>query len=171
MPRQLSMPTAKEYDVYYQRYFKYINGDPIELLSKQLDIYIDFIKANSERMDYRYAEDKWSIRESLIHIIDTEQIFAYRALRFSRGDKSPLAGFDQDDFITGNNFDHITPLDIIEEFSLQRKATLSMIKRFTEEEVDRIGVASNSNMSVRAAIYVIAGHAEHHLELFNKKYL
>ena len=171
MSGQLSMPSEKEYDGYYQRYLNKINGDPVELLTQQFDILSDFIKDNSERMDYRYAEGKWSIRESLIHLIDTEQIFAYRALRVSRGDMTPLAGFDQDDYIRDNNFDHISPFDILEEFTLQRRATLSMIKRFTDQQINRVGIASNSNISVRALIFIMAGHAEHHLELFNERYL
>ena len=76
-----------------------------------------------------------------------------------------------DDYINGNNFDHISPWDILEEFTHQRRATLSMIKKFTEEEIQRIGVASDTNTSVRALIYIIAGHAQHHLNLFNERYM
>ena len=171
MLREISLPAAEEFGAYYQGYINKIEGNPIEVLSKQIDEYTDFIHENCERMDYRYAEGKWSIRESLIHLIDTEQIFAYRALRISRGDKSPLAGFNQDDYIKNNNFDHITPWDILEEFTHQRRATLSMIKKFTDEQIGRIGVASETNTSVRALIYIMAGHAQHHIDLFNDRYL
>ncbi len=171
MPRQLSLPKAEEFGAYYQGYINKVNGNPIEVLSNQIDIYVDLIKENSDRMDYRYAEGKWSIRESLIHLIDTEQIFAYRALRISRGDMTALAGFDQDDYIRDNNFEHITPWDILEGFTSQRRATLSMIKNFTDEQIDRVGIASGTNTSVRALIYIIAGHAQHHIELFNDRYL
>ena len=171
MLREISLPAAEEFGAYYQGYINKIEGNPIEVLSKQIDEYTDFIHENCDRMDYRYAEGKWSIRESLIHLIDTEQIFAYRALRISRGDKSPLAGFNQDDYIKNNNFDHITPWDILEEFTHQRRATLSMIKKFTDEQIGRIGVASETNTSVRALIYIMAGHAQHHIDLFNDRYL
>lgn len=171
MSKSLSLPTSEEFGAYYQGYIDKVKGDPIEVLSSQIDTYTDFINENKDRMDYRYAEGKWSIRESLIHLIDTEQIFAYRALRISRGDVTPLAGFNQDDYIRNNNFDHITPKDILEEFTFQRKATLSMIKKFTDEQIDRVGVASNTNTSVRALIYIMAGHAQHHIDLFNSRYL
>jgi len=171
MPREIALPKAEEFGAYYQGYINKVNGNPIQLLYDQIDIYTDFIKENSDRIDYRYAEGKWSIRESLVHLIDTEQIFAYRALRISRGDLTPLAGFNQDDYIRDNDFSHITPWDILEEFTFQRRATLSMIKKFTEEQINRVGVASDTNTSVRALIYIMAGHAQHHINLFNERYL
>ena len=171
MPREISLPKADEFGAFYQGYINKVDGNPIDVLNRQIDQYTDFIKENCDRMDYRYAESKWSIRESLIHLIDAEQIFAYRALRISRGDKTPLAGWNQDDYIEQNNFDHITPWDILEEFTYQRRATLSMIKKFTDEQIMRIGVASETRTSVRALIYIIAGHAQHHIELFNERYL
>lgn len=171
MPRQISIPTAEEFGAFYQGYIDKVVGDPIEVLSNQFYQYATFINDNSDRMDYRYADGKWSIRESLIHLIDTEQIFAYRALRISRGDKTPLAGFNQDDYIKDNDFSHITTEDILEEFENQRRATLSMIKKFTTAQINNWGVASNANTSVRALIYIIAGHAQHHLDLFNERYL
>ncbi|MDF1698598.1 MAG: DinB family protein [Saprospiraceae bacterium] len=171
MARHISLPEQEEYGAYYQGYINKVNGNPIDVLSRQIDQYTDLIHENSNRMDYRYAEGKWSIRESLIHLIDSEQIFAYRALRISRGDQTPLAGFNQDDYIAGNNFDHITPWEILEEFTHQRRATLSMIKKFTDQEIARIGVASDTNTSVRALIFIMAGHAQHHIELFNERYM
>ena len=171
MPRQITLPQPEEFGAYYQGYINKVKGNPISVLFNQIEEYTEYIQQNSDRMDYRYAEGKWSIRESLIHLIDTEQIFAYRALRISRGDKTPMAGFNQDDYIEGNDFNHITPWDILEEFSHQRRATLSMIKKFTDEQIGRIGVASETNTSVRALIYIMAGHAQHHLDLFNERYM
>lgn len=171
MPREISLPKTEEFGAYYQGYINKVVGNPIEVLTLQLDQYTDFIKENCDRMDYRYAEGKWTIRESLIHLIDSEQIFAYRALRISRGDKSPLAGFNQDDYVNNNNFDHITPWDILEEFTYQRRATISMIKKFTDEQIERVGIASDTKTSVRALIYIMAGHAQHHIDLFNERYL
>jgi len=171
MPREIDIPQEGEFGAYYNGYINKVKGNPLTLLNEQIDLYTDFIKENCDRMDYRYAEGKWSIRESLIHLIDTEQIFAYRALRISRGDKTPLAGFNQDDYIRDNNFDHITPWDILEEFTYQRRATLSMIKKFTAQQIEHIGIASENDTSVRALIYIMAGHAQHHLDLFNERYL
>lgn len=171
MPREIAKPQPGEFGDYYYGYVNKIEGNPISVLNDQIELYTDFIKQNSDRMDYSYAEGKWSIRESLIHLIDTEQIFAYRALRISRGDKTPLAGFNQDDYIRDNDFSHITPWDILEELTYQRRATLSMINKFTEEQIGQIGVASETETSVRALIYIMAGHAQHHLDLFNERYL
>lgn len=171
MPRDISKPEAGEFGAYYTGYVNKITGNPITALNDQIEQYTGFIKQNSERMDYSYADGKWSIRESLIHLIDTEQIFAYRALRISRGDKTPLAGFNQDDYIRDNDFSHITPWDILEELTHQRRATLSMINKFTDEQIGHVGIASETETSVRALIYIMAGHAQHHLELFNERYL
>lgn len=171
MPREISKPKPGEFGAYYNGYINKVDGNPIDVLNHQIEQYTDFVKENCERMDYRYAEGKWSIRESLVHLIDTEQIFAYRALRISRGDKTPMAGFNQDDYIRDNDFGHITPWDILEEFTYQRRATLSMIKKFTEAQIGNIGVASETDTSVRALIYIMAGHAQHHIDLFNDRYL
>ena len=171
MPKEISKPKPEEFGAYYNGYINKVNGNPIDVLNSQIEDYTDFIKENCDRMDYRYAEGKWSIRESLVHLIDTEQIFAYRALRISRGDKTPLAGFNQDDYIRDNDFGHITPWDILEEFTYQRRASLSMIKKFTETQIGNIGVASETDTSVRALIYIMAGHAQHHIDLFNERYL
>lgn len=171
MPRHISKPEAGEFGAYYSGYINKVNGDPITVLNEQIEDYSDFIKENSDRMDYSYADGKWSIRESLIHLIDSEQIFAYRALRISRGDKTPLAGYNQDDYIRDNDFSHITPWDILEEFTHQRRATLSMIKKFTDDQVSYVGVASETDTSVRALVYIMAGHAQHHLDIFKERYL
>jgi hypothetical protein len=171
MPRKISKPEAGEFGAYYTGYINKVKGNPISVLNDQIEQYTDFIKQNSDRMDYSYAEGKWSIRESLIHLIDTEQIFAYRALRISRGDKTPLAGFNQDDYIRDNDFSHITPWDILEELTHQRRATLSMINKFTDAQIGHVGIASEIETSVRALIYIMAGHAQHHLDLFNERYL
>ncbi|MFT4536783.1 MAG: hypothetical protein ACJA1A_002439 [Saprospiraceae bacterium] len=171
MPREISKPQPGESGAYYNGYINKVAGNPISVLNDQIEKYTDFIKQNSERMDYRYAEGKWSIRESLVHLIDTEQIFAYRALRISRGDKTPLAGFNQDDYIRNNDFSHITPWDILEELTYQRRATLSMISKFTDAQIGQVGIASETETSVRALIYIMAGHAQHHLDLFNERYL
>ena len=170
MPRQISRPKPEEFGAYYQGYINKVEGNPLDVLSRQVDFYTDYIQANCDRLDYRYAEGKWSIRESLIHIVDTEQIFAYRALRISRGDTTPLAGFNQDEFVENNNFEHITPWDILEEFTHQRRATMSMIKKFTDDQINNVGVASGTDTSVRALIYIIAGHAQHHIDIFNERY-
>lgn len=168
--REILKPEELEYHSYFQKYIDKVNKNPLTQLNDQFDIYVDYIKENAERMDFRYGEGKWTIKESLIHVIDTEQIFAYRALRSCRGDKTPMAGFDQDYFVEHNDFSHISVWDILEEFTTQRRATISMVKKFSEEDLLKKGVASDHDISVRALVYMIAGHAEHHLELFKERY-
>ena len=111
------------------------------------------------------------IRELLGHIIDTERVFAYRALRFSRNDKTALPGFEQDDFVPNSNHDNVLLKDLVEEFTLVRKSNLKLFASFTDEMWLRIGTASENAMSVRAVAYNLAGHVIHHTNVLKEKYL
>lgn len=167
---EIQRPNSEEYNSYYEKYISKIKSNVLDLLTSQRDVYTQYIKDNASRLEYRYGKDKWTIRESYIHVIDTEQIFAYRARRIARGDSTPLAGFDQNEFIEKNDFSQRSAQSLAEEFEMSRNSVLSMIKHFREEDLVKIGKASESPVSVRALIYMIAGHAEHHLELFRDKY-
>ncbi|MEE9439535.1 MAG: DinB family protein [Saprospiraceae bacterium] len=166
----ISKPQSSEYPPFAQKYISKVDKNPLEILHDQIDWITNYIKDNNDRMDYKYGEDKWSIKEALIHMIDTEQILAYRTLRIGRNDKTPLAGFQQDNFIQDNDFTHITPWDILEEFTHQRRATISMVKNFTKTELAKTGVAGDNSISVRGLIYMMAGHIQHHIQLFEERY-
>ena len=162
-----------EYNPYYETYISKVPDENIlELLAKQIEI----IKKETEYISeekglHKYAPDKWTIKQLLGHINDTERVFSYRALRFSRNDKTPLPGFDQDDFVNESNSNIIKINDHVEEFIKLRESNLAMFKNFSEDMWTRRGIANNNGMSVRAIPYVMYGHAEHHLRVLKEKYL
>ena len=124
-----------------------------------------------EKEEYRYSEGKWTIKELMQHSIDTERIFNYRALRFARNDQTALQGFEQDTFNDVANANSRSFQEILYEFYLLRMSTIAMYQSFDEEALKRIGTASESPMSVRALGYLTAGHLQHHLRIFQERYL
>ena len=124
-----------------------------------------------DRALHRYAAGKWSIREVLGHITDGERVFAYRALRFARGDQTPLPGFDENAWGKASRA-HDRPLgELLDDHARVRAATLSLFRGFSAEEIGRRGTASNAPMSVRGLIYVVAGHERHHMKILKERYL
>lgn len=164
-----------EYAHYYKPYIDALVADEksiVEHLKNTLDDAIGVLRNLSEdKQMYSYADGKWTIKELLQHIIDTERVFAYRALRFSRNDATPLPGFEQDDYAAIYNANKRDYKDLLEEFELTRKSIISLFKSFGEEELMRIGIASGNNMSVRALGYIISGHLQHHLNIIKERYL
>jgi hypothetical protein len=120
---------------------------------------------------FRYAPGKWSIKELLGHVIDTERIFAYRALRFSRNDATPLPGYEQDDYIRNASFDDYPLGELADEFESVRRSTLFLFKHLTRDAWMRRGKANEGEASVRALAYIIAGHELHHMQILRDKYL
>jgi hypothetical protein len=169
----LKRPDATEYAPYYGKYVSLVaDGDVVESLNRQLDESLALLGQIAEvQADFRYAPGKWSIKELVGHMIDTERIFSYRALRFARNDKTPLNGFEQDDYIRGASFDDYTLADLASEFAHVRRASLSLFKHLNEEAWNRTGTASDSHVSVRALAYIIAGHELHHMEILRSRYL
>jgi hypothetical protein len=124
-----------------------------------------------DKFDYRYAEGKWTIKEIIQHLIDCERIFSYRALRFSRNDKTPLPGFDEDSY-NENTAGNLRSLqDLLTELAVVRQSTLSLFKSFSQEQLLRIGNASDKEISVRAIGFIILGHQKHHQHIFQQRYL
>jgi uncharacterized damage-inducible protein DinB len=124
-----------------------------------------------EKLSYRYAEGKWTIREILAHLIDDERIYAYRALRFARNDYTELPGFDQDAYAVNSGANERTIEDLLQEFAAVRNATISLFESFDSQVLTRTGVASGNVMSVRAAAYHIAGHELRHMNIIRERYL
>jgi hypothetical protein len=169
----ISRPDATEYAPYYDKYVSLVaNSDILTSLSQQLDETLALLgKIPESQAGSSYAPGKWSIKELVGHLIDTERIFSYRALRFARNDKTPLNGFEQDDYIRGASFDDYTLSDLASEFEHVRRATLSLFKHLNSEAWNRTGTASESLVSVRALAYIIAGHELHHMEILRSRYL
>ncbi len=124
-----------------------------------------------DKFDYRYAEGKWTIKDIIQHLIDAERIFAYRALRFARNDKTALPGFEENDYVDEAHANQRSIQDLLTELLIVRQATLSLFKSFSGEELLHIGTASNNPMSVRALGFVIIGHQNHHQRIFQERYL
>ena len=168
----MNMP-QKEYNPYYQRYIDYahqylISNSFQDSLNQNIDFYNSI---PNDKWNYRYAEGKWSIADILLHINDTERIMSYRALRISRGDLTSIPGFEQDDYVASALADKRNFRNLIEEFKTIRQASLSLFKSFSEEQLLKIGVASNSDISVRALKAIIIGHQIHHNNIIKKLYL
>ncbi|MDP2039180.1 MAG: DinB family protein [Ignavibacteria bacterium] len=168
-----SRPQANEYASYYGKYINLVpEGNILEILSDQIpSVEKLFSRITEEKSKFRYAEGKWSIRELLGHITDTERVFAYRALRFSRNDKTALPGFEQDDFVPNSNHDNVLLKDLVEEFILVRKSNIKLFESFTDEMWLRTGTASENTMSARAVAFNLAGHLIHHSNVLKEKYL
>jgi hypothetical protein len=166
-------PQESEYHPYYERYISLVpDGDIVATLNRQLDETLALIRSIPEaRGGFRYAEGKWSIKELLGHVIDSERVFAYRALRFGRGDATPLAGFEQDDFVRGADFDKRTLSDLADEYAHVRRATISLFASFDESAWSRRGLANNNEVSVRGLAFIVAGHERHHVEILKTRYL
>lgn len=169
----IARPEANEYASYYEKYVSLVADGPIvELLEQQLEKTLGLLGGLSEDQgNYRYAPDKWSIKELVGHISDTERIFAYRALRFARNDKNPLAGFEQDGYIANAGFDKCRLSDLVTEFEFVRKSSISLLRHLPEEAWVRHGVASDNEVSVRSLAYILAGHELHHLKVLSERYL
>lgn len=125
----------------------------------------------SEKQDYVYAEGKWTIKELLLHIIDVERVFSYRALRFARQDKTELPGFDEGHYTKHSLADTYEMGDLLKSYEVLRKATLNLFESFTSDMLLEIGHASGANMSVRAAGFMIIGHEKHHCAIIKERYL
>ncbi|RDI50196.1 DinB family protein [Flavobacterium glaciei] len=164
---------VNEYAAYYAPYVNAL-GDVnlIEELEISLHDFIRFVQnIPMDKFDFRYAEGKWNIKEIIQHVIDTERIFAYRALRISRNDQTPLPGFDENDYVNNTQAANRSIQDLLTEFSAVRHSNLFLFKSLSEEQLKRIGTASNVAVSVRAIGFIMIGHQKHHLKVFEERYL
>jgi uncharacterized damage-inducible protein DinB len=166
-------PQQGDYALFYEKYVALVpSGDFLEiLLNQQRDLVRLLSPLTEEQAEFRYAPGKWSVKEVLGHISDTERIFAYRMLRIARGDQTPLASFEQDGYIQNGNFSARKLADLLEEFSAVREATISLVRSLDDAAWLRRGNASQKEVSVLALAFVIAGHERHHRVLLEERYL
>lgn len=165
-------PADIEYAPYYETYVRKVTeskvvpvleaqpGELIELASR--------ISADQERL--RYEPDKWSVRQTLGHLIDTERVMGYRAFCISRGEQKPLPGFDQNGYVNTSHYDERSVTDIVEEFAAVRTAHLWVIRHWTPEEWSRSGNANGKAVTARAIAFIMAGHVRHHVAILREKY-
>lgn len=169
----IGKPDETEYLPYYGRYIALVpEGDVLSVLNEQLDETLALLRGIPEsQAGFRYAPDKWSIKELVGHLIDSERIFSYRALRFARKDETPLPGYEQDDYIRNASFDAYPLSELADEFESVRRSSLFLFKHLDSEAWMRRGMANDSEASVRALCYIIAGHERHHRQILRDKYL
>ena len=166
-------PQQGDYALFYEKYVALVpSGDFLEiLLNQQRDLVRLLSPLTEEQAEFRYAPGKWSVKEVLGHISDTERIFAYRLLRIARGDQTPLASFEQEGYIQKGNFSARKLADLLHEFSTVREATISLVRSLDDAAWLRRGNASQKEVSVLALAFVIAGHERHHRVLLEERYL
>lgn len=165
-------PSSNEYASFYGTYVGKVEGnDFLAKLKEQKASTISFLeKLPEEKWDYKYGEDKWSIKELLIHMIDTERIFSYRALRISRNDRTPIEGFEQDDYVPYSQAGQRSAASILAEYEAVRNSTIHLFQNFTDENMNRIGTASGASISVRALGFITTGHEVHHMQILKERY-
>ncbi len=158
---------------YVSRYIEKLGETPVlETLAAQLEeVQQLFSGTGEEKSGYRYAEGKWSLKELLGHMVDTERIMAYRALCIARGEKQPLPGFDENAYAQAAGYGHRPLADLRHEHRLVREGNLLLFGSFTETMLDRMGNANGASLSARAVIHIIAGHEKHHLGIIRERYL
>ena len=164
---------VNEYSEFNATYIKALdNVNLIEELEISLHDFIKFVQnIPMNKFDYRYAEGKWTIKDIIQHIIDAERIFAYRALRISRNDQTPLSGFEENNYVNNTNGNGRSIQELLTEFSAVRHSNLLLFKSFSEQQLTRMGIASNHPVSVRALGFLIIGHLKHHQMVFQERYL
>ncbi len=170
---EVQRPGTDEYDPAFSGYVAHIQDgeSAVAVMSDQIDgVSSRFELIPETRGDYRYAPGKWSLKEVIGHLSDTERVFAYRALRIGRGDSTALPGFDDQSYVTEMRAESRSLADVTGEWRASRSATLSLFRGFPMAAWDRLGSASGHTISVRALAYVIAGHTRHHLEVIDARY-
>ena len=165
-------PESSEYAPFYHGYVATVpEGDVVALLRQSGGELHDALAAIPEdRGGFRYADGKWSIREVVGHMIDAERIFTYRALRIARGDTTPLAAFDENEYVKTAGSEARTLSNLVRELGAVREASVQLFESLPDDAWGRSGVASGKNISVRALAYITAGHAMHHLKILRERY-
>lgn len=166
-------PDATEYAPYFARYIERVpEGDILDILERQsVETAALLAGVSEDEASFRYAPDKWSIRQVVGHMTDTERVMLYRALSFARGEQAMLPGFDENAYVAGARFDERTLHGLADEFRLVRAATIPFFAALTPEELRRVGTANNRTYTVRALAWIIAGHEVHHMSLLRERYL
>lgn len=172
MPSAVGRPEAKEFNEHYAAYVARVTEpDPVDAMTRQIEDTVNLLSGVSEAKALgRYAPGKWSVKEVIGHLADTERIFSYRALRIARGDTTALPGFDQDAYIPTAAFDRHPLQDLVGELRDVRRSTLALFRSFDRPAWGRAGTASGWPLSVRAIAYIIPGHERHHVAILRERY-
>lgn len=166
-------PKTGDYASFYGKYIALVpEGELLQILEAQLRDWQRLLgDMSEEQSDFRYEPGKWSVKEMLGHVSDSERIFAYRLLRIARGDQTPMAGFEQDDYVRTANSSARKRSDLLEEFTAVRRATMALVSSMDDTAWVRRGVANQREISATAMAFVIAGHERHHQLILLERYL
>ncbi|MGX5819657.1 DinB family protein [Chitinophaga lutea] len=169
----MARPLESDYAKYYHTYISKVKEDDLHTAlrneTEAMWQFLDGIPAGKH--DYAYAPGKWTVKQALQHMIDAERVFAYRALRIARNDKTPLPGFDENEFAANARVDHRSWSDLVEEFRHVRNASVSLFESLDTEELDRRGTASDNPITVLSIGYILVGHVLHHIGVIRERYL
>jgi len=167
----MQRPQPGEYAPYYDRYVVLATSDPLlQLRDQRRDVMDLFGGLSAEEAGYRYASDKWSLRQLLGHMTDADRVFGFRAYCFARGEKAPLPSFDQGVYVEGGRYDARSMPSLVSEFLAVRQTLIELFDSLEPEAWARMGTASDVQVSVRALAFIAAGHAEHHLRVARERY-
>ncbi len=163
----------KEYHPYYKQYLDLTPDEEYaRALSKSADDIVAFLSSiPTDLLEYRYDKGKWTIKEIIQHLIDTERIFCYRALRIARKDLTPISGYEQDDYVVPSKANRLTLEQLLDDYKATRACTISLYRSMDEEMLCQIGNANGNGMSARAALFVMVGHEIHHCNVIRERYL
>jgi len=169
----MTRPDLSSVPQFYKRYVEHVKDmDVLDAMRESIKTTLEIVRKLPEsKGEFRYEPGKWSIKELLCHMMDAERIFAYRALRFSRNDKTPLPGFEENDYAPQANAHSRSLAEIANEMERLRQVNIDLFKSFTPEMLQRIGTASNAEVSVLHVGYIIAGHERHHQQVLKERYL
>ena len=169
---KIGRPSSTEYDPAFERYVSRVpEHDALPALERQAaEVRAVVGSLSAERAGYRYAPGKWSVRELVGHVTDSERVFGYRALCVARGENAPLPGFEQEDYAANAGHECYTLPDLVDEFETVRRANVSMLGHMDEKAILRIGRANGLPISVRALAFIMIGHVRHHLGVLAEKY-
>lgn len=168
MPR----PTSDDYAPFYKNYVQLTEGDDVIAALNQSWDRLGFwlSQVPEEEMNFAYAPDKWTVAQMFQHLIDTERIFAFRALSIARGEQQPLPGFDENSYATLADAEHRTFISLKEELLTLRKSTIQLFNSLRVHELSKVGIAFGNRITVNALGFILAGHVYHHQKIFVERY-
>ena len=167
----MNPPQTREYPEWGEKYISLVEENVIEILTKQVTDFTSFMNGLKAKADYAYAPGKWTLKEMMGHIIDTERILVFRLMSIARDEKAALPGFEEDDYVNAAHFEDRELESFSEEFALLRKSNLYLINSLNEADLNKIGNANGLNISVRALVFTLAGHIMHHTNVIKERYL
>ncbi|MCB0733844.1 MAG: DinB family protein [Flavobacteriales bacterium] len=169
----MTKPLAESIPVYYRPYLEGVQSQQVmDALQEELEGFQKlFGKLTAAQLNFSYGPDKWTMRQLWLHLMDTERVMSYRAMRFARGDRTELPGFEQDDYVLAPGLTDRSRKSLMDEWNAVRESTLTLFKSLNADELKREGIANGYVMSVNALGFIIAGHMIHHLKVVRDRYI